>query len=51
MASMPLGAVAGLAIPGEEPTLAQWAGIAAAILASLGTTLSEKGDPKAITAN
>jgi inner membrane transporter RhtA len=35
-----VGALAGLAILGEYPTPAQWAGIAAVILASLGTTLA-----------
>ncbi len=35
-----MGALAGLAVLGEEPTPAQWAGIAAVILASLGTTLA-----------
>jgi inner membrane transporter RhtA len=38
-----VGALAGLAILGEDPTPAQWAGIAAVILASLGTTLAGAG--------
>jgi len=45
-----IGALAGLAILGEDPTPAQCAGIAAAILASLGTTLASR-DERPVTAN
>lgn len=45
-----VGALAGLAILGEDPTPAQWAGIAAVILASLGTTLASREEPS-VTAN
>ena len=37
-----VGAIAGLVMLGERPTVEQWAGIAAVVVASVGTTLSAR---------